>query len=170
MEKVLVLGCSGSGKSTFSQQLGELTGLPVVHLDSLFWKPGWVSSDESEWNETIEQLLKKDRYILDGNYSRTLEERLKEADSVFYFDFPRYLCFYRAIKRRVQNHGVTRPDMREGCIEKIDVEFLLWIWNFNKRNRPTIMKCLEEVRSVKQVVIFTSPKDVSKYIQTLVHK
>lgn len=101
MKKVLVLGCAGSGKSTFSSQLGQVTGLPVIHLDSLYWKPNWIAATEEEWDQTMDELVRLESYIMDGNYSRTLSKRLMDADVVFYFDFPRLLCIYRVIKRRI---------------------------------------------------------------------
>ncbi|WP_058302598.1 DNA topology modulation protein [Gorillibacterium timonense] len=167
MKRVLVLGCSGSGKSTFSVQLGERTDLPVIHLDSLYWKPGWIASQEKEWDEIINQLLLKDNYILDGNYTKTIQKRLKEVDTVFYFDFSRYLCLYRVVKRRILNHGKTRRDMTEGCIEKIDFEFIKWIWNYKKRNRPKIIKTLEEVKDDKEIIIFRTRKEVREYLLSL---
>jgi adenylate kinase family enzyme len=124
MRKVLVLGCAGSGKSTFAMRLGEAAGIPVIHLDSLYWKPGWVASAESEWDAVIGALVLRDTYIMDGNYSRTLPQRLKEADTIFFFDFPRFLCLYRVFKRRLRNHGRSRPDMAEDCKEKIDFAFI----------------------------------------------
>jgi adenylate kinase family enzyme len=96
----------------------------LIHLDSLFWKSGWIASIDEEWNQTIAELVRKDQYIMDGNYSRTISIRMKEADTIFFFDFSRYLCIYRAFKRRIMNHGRTRSDMAEGCKEKIDVEFI----------------------------------------------
>ena len=165
MKKVLVLGCSGSGKSTFSVQLGELTGLPVIHLDALYWKAGWVSATEEEWDHIIDNLVELDTYIMDGNYARTLNKRLIDADTVYFFDYPRLLCIYRALKRRIIYHGKTRHDMAEGYNEKIDFEFLKWIRNFNNRNRKKIIETLDKVKDSKQVHIFTSPKQVKQYLK-----
>jgi adenylate kinase family enzyme len=166
MKKVLVLGCAGSGKSTFSSRLGQVTGLPVIHLDSFYWKPGWIAATEEEWDQIIDELVRLDSYIMDGNYSRTLNKRLLDADAVFYFDFPRLLCIYRAIKRRIMNHGRTREDMAEGCKEKIDFEFLKWIWNFRKRNRGKILETLDQVKEQKLVYIFRRPREVEEYLKT----
>jgi adenylate kinase family enzyme len=167
MKKILILG-SGAGKSTFSKQLGMIKGVPVIHLDSLYWKAGWVASSEQAWDATIDGLLESnDTYIMDGNYSRTLDRRLKDTVTVFYFDFPRYLCIYRVIKRRILNHGMTRADMAEGCEEKIDLDFIRWIWNFKKRSRGKILKTLDEVGRYKMVHIFKKPRDVNTYINTL---
>ncbi|GAA0133992.1 DNA topology modulation protein [Paenibacillus sp. YSY-4.3] len=164
MRKVLVLGCAGSGKSTFSTRLGHLTGLSVIHLDSYYWKAGWIAATEEEWDQTIDELLNHDSYIMDGNYSRTLNKRLMDADVVFYFDFPRLLCIYRAIKRRIINHGRTREDMAAGCKEKIDLEFLRWIWNFRTRNRGKILEALDQVKEQTQVIIFRTTKEVKEYL------
>lgn len=164
MQKVLVLGCAGSGKSTFSKRLGVVTNLPVIHLDALYWKSGWVASAEEEWDRTIEELLRRDAFIMDGNFSRTLEQRLAGADTVFFFDLPRWLCIYRVIKRRVMYHGKTRADMAEGCKEKIDFKFLKWIWNFKKRSREKIVKTLEQAQSDKEIHIFKSTKEAEAFI------
>lgn len=166
MKKVLVLGCSGAGKSTFAFWLGQATGLPVIHLDSIYWKSGWVASTNDEWDEIMNELVKLDSYIMDGNYSRTLDKRLVQADTVFYFDFPRRLCIYRVIKRRIINHRKTRADMAKGCSEKIDLEFLNWVWNYRKRNRGRILEMLEKADGQKQVHIFRNPGEVKKYIES----
>jgi adenylate kinase family enzyme len=112
--------------------------------------------------------MERDHFIMDGNYSRTLDVRLQHVDTVYYFDFPRYLCIYRVLKRRIQNHGKTREDMAKGCKEKIDLEFIKWIWNFNKRNRITILNKLEEAKEHKQIYIFRTPRDVKHYINSCI--
>lgn len=165
MNKVLILGCAGSGKSTFSKHLGEILKLPVIHLDSFYWKSGWVPSTEAEWDQIIQELMCKDQYIMDGNYSRTLRIRMKDADTIFFFDFSRYLCIYQAIKRRIIYHGKTRSDMAEGCKEKIDLEFIKWIWNFNKRSRDEILRELEKAKETQEVIIFKKRRDVKNYIK-----
>lgn len=136
MERVMIIGCGGAGKSTLARQLGEVTGLPVVHLDKLFWKSGWVESSKAEIDEKIRQAAACPRWIMDGNYNRTLEQRLERADTVIYLDFPRMVCLWGVFKRLLTNLGKVRPDMPEGCPEKVDLEFLRWIWNFNKDKRP----------------------------------
>lgn len=167
MKRVIVIGCAGSGKSTFSRQIGERTGLPVVHLDAHYWKPGWVATEAESFDRELQRIMQTDSWIMDGNYSRTLDNRLDRADTVFLFDFPRYLCLYRVIKRRVQYHGRSRSDMGEGCEEKLDLAFLRWVWNFRKRNRPKLLAKLDEVRASHQVVIFRTPNEVRKYLAAL---
>ena len=110
--RVLVTGLAGSGKSTFSRTLALKTGLPLIHLDLSFWKPGWVAPSESEWREQQRRLLAGDAWIADGNYHATLDLRLERADTVVVLDTPWPVCVGRALRR-----GVRKPDgeMPEGC-------------------------------------------------------
>ena len=138
-KRIMVLGSSASGKSTLASYLGKLTGIDVVHLDRIFWKPGWVETPGNEMDSLIMEAASRERWIIDGNYSRTLDLRMERADTVIYIDLNRYICIFRALKRRIKNRGKTRDDMGEGCPEKIDLEFLLWIWNFPKRSREATL-------------------------------
>ena len=88
MRKVLVIGSGGAGKSTFASKLSKRTGLPLIHLDSLYWRPGWIETSTAEWDQTIEHLLGRDTWIMDGNYGRTLERRLAACDTVIFLDLP----------------------------------------------------------------------------------
>ena len=128
MNKVLVIGvASGVGKSTFACRLGELTGIEVIHLDRLFWKPGWVESSVEEFSEAQQQVILKDRWIIEGNYTGTIDIREPHADTIIYLELPLYVCLYRVLKRRIQYHGETRDDVGEGCVEKVDWAFLKFI-------------------------------------------
>ncbi|QGQ97293.1 AAA family ATPase [Paenibacillus psychroresistens] len=136
MKKVLILGFSGSGKSTFARQLGNAINIPVIHLDTVYWKPGWVASNKQEWDKVITMLLEQEEYIIDGNYPTSLNRRLLEADTVFYFDLSIFLCLYRVLKRRLSTQGETAIDRAGGCSEPINLLFFVkWIWNFRKRYR-----------------------------------
>ena len=113
--RVLVVGMAGSGKSTFSRRLGAKTGLPVIHLDLHFWKPGWVAPSEDEWRDIQRALLSGDKWIVDGNYHETLELRLALADTVVFMDTPWFVCARRALLR-----GVRRPvgfEAPQGCVD-----------------------------------------------------
>ena len=165
MKKIVVLGCGASGKSTFSRQLGALTGIPIYHLDSFYWKPGWEASTEGEFDNILNELLNKGQWIIDGNFARTLDIRIKEADTVVFFDMPRYLCMYRIVKRRFMYLGKSRPDMTEGCKEKLDFEFINWVWSFNKNVRPKILEKLSEASNEKNVITFNSKAQVKKYLK-----
>jgi adenylate kinase family enzyme len=131
-KRVLVLGCCGSGKTTFADRLGALTGLPVVHLDRLYWKPGWTEPSREEFEAILQRALSADEWIMDGNYSRTLPMRLDRCQQVVYFDFPRLICLKGILKRYIQNRGTQRHDIGDGCPEKMDWAFIKYTWNFKK--------------------------------------
>ena len=132
-KRIMVLGSSASGKSTLACQLGRITGIDVIHLDRIFWNPGWVGTPDNDMDQKVIGVASRDSWIIDGNYSRTMEFRLERASSVVYIDFNRYICLFRALKRWIKNYGRTRFDLGEGCPEKIDIEFILWIWHYPKR-------------------------------------
>ncbi len=111
-KRIIVTGLAGSGKSTFSRALGATTGLPVLHLDLLFWQPGWTAPTPEDWRATQERVLSEDAWIADGNYHETLELRLKRADTVVMLDTPWPVCFGRALQRSVRDFGGEMP---EGC-------------------------------------------------------
>lgn len=133
-KRILVIGCPGAGKSTLSMALAKKLGLPLIHLDAIFWKPGWVQSEREEFRGKLEQAVSMPAWIIDGNYGSTLAMRLERSDAVIYLDFPRIKCIWGVLKRMMINIGKTRPDMAEGCPEKIDREFLKYVWEFNKNN------------------------------------
>ena len=153
MERIIIIGCSGAGKSTLARKLGEKTGLPVVHLDALFWKPGWVESDRGEFDAKMLAELENPRWIIDGNYARTLALRLEKCDGVIYLDFPRWVCILGVLKRVLTTYGTVRPDMPEGCPERFDWEFIKWVWNFNRNNREKIRAQLDALPGEKVTVL-----------------
>lgn len=167
MRKVLVVGSGGAGKSTFSRRLAEETGLPVIHLDAFYWNAGWVATDQEEWTRTVEQLVARDRWIMDGSFIGTLDMRLAVCDTVIFLDIPRTLCLWRVIRRRIQFHGRSRPDLAEGCLEKVDWEFMRWIWNYPATTRPEILERISRLDAGKRGVVLRSSSDVEKFFRTL---
>ena len=153
MERIIIIGCGGAGKSTLARKLGEVLDLPVVHLDKLFWKPGWVETSHEEFDALLAQELAKDHWIMDGNFNRTMPERMKRCDTIIYLDFSRCACLMGVLKRIITTYGTVRPDMGEGCPERIDLEFLKWVWNFNKNKRESYYKMLNEVENVETIVL-----------------
>ena len=153
MERIMIIGCGGAGKSTLARQLGEKTGLPVVHLDKLFWHPGWVESSKEEIDRKIMEVLEKPRWIMDGNYNRTLPMRLEKCDTVIYLDFNRFACLLGVAKRVLTTYGTVRPDMAEGCPERFDLDFLKWVWKFNEDKREKYYRLLNESEGVETIVL-----------------
>ena len=144
MNRVLVLGSSGSGKSTFAQRLGDLLDIEVIHLDSYYWQPNWVATPAVEWAERLKGFLIGDRWVMDGNYPDSLDLRLGYADTVIFMDQGRWVCLWRCFKRYVMYRGENRPELVEGCNEKIDLDFLKWIWNYPRDIKFKIESLLEK--------------------------
>ncbi|MFS0638746.1 DNA topology modulation protein [Mesobacillus foraminis] len=167
MKKIVLIGSGGSGKSTLARQLGEKLKIDVLHLDSLFWKPGWVETPREEWIDTQQYLVKREAWIMDGNYGRTMDIRLNAADTIIFLDMPRTICAYRAFKRMLQYRNKTRPDMAEGCEERFNYEFFKWIWEYPKTKRPKILERLEELSKEKEVIILKAPKEVENFLEQM---
>ena len=167
MERIIIIGCGGSGKSTLSRQLGALTGLPVVHLDQIWWAPGnWEHLSREEFDERLAMELEKDRWIMDGNFNRTMERRLERADTVVYLDYPRWQCLLGWLGRVIRNWGHARPDMGPGCSEKFDPEMAGWIWNFNRKNRAGYYEILSRAEG-KRIVILKSRREAGEFLKKL---
>ena len=150
----------------FSSRLSKESGLPLIHLDSFYWKPGWISCSNQEFDEILQKLLVQETYIMDGNYGRTLDYRIPYTDTVYFFDFPRYLCLYRVMKRTILNHGTTGEYMGKGCLESIDYKFIKSVWNFRKNQRMRIINILEKYKGSRSIVIFRKPKEVKNYFKS----
>jgi adenylate kinase family enzyme len=165
MEKVLILGCCGAGKSTFAKQLQTKTGLPLVHLDQVWWLPNWVEIDRNVFRQKIETLAAEPRWIIDGNYDKTLEIRLAKADTVIYIDFSTWKCLWRVIGRVWKYYGQQRPDMPEGCKERWDWAFMHYVATFNSIKRPSILRKIEAVAAVKTVQILRTDGEVAEFLQ-----
>lgn len=166
MKKIIVIGCSGSGKSTLSRQLGEITQLPVVHLDKLWWKPGWETVSCDEFDVLHRNALAEPFWIIDGNFSRTLPERIENCDTVIYLDFNRLACIMGVLKRVFSSLGKVRPDMGDGCPERFDLRFLVWVWNFNKKNRSKTYQLLSNANHAK-IHILKNRKQVNQFISEI---
>ena len=138
MQRILVIGCCGAGKSVFSRALGKKLGLPVVHLDRLFWLPGWREQTPEAFDAALEAELVKERWIMDGNYGRTLARRLESADTVIFLRYSRFRCLAGVFLRRLRYFGRSRPDLGPGCPERIDREFLRYVWNYNRITLPVM--------------------------------
>ena len=140
MQRIVILGNAGSGKSTLARALGKHLAVPVVHLDRLFWEPGWVEPDPQQFRARVADAVSADAWVCEGNYARrTFDLRLPRAQLIIWLDTPRLTCFQRVIVRSLLNR--PRPDLAVGCSEKLDkafLTFLKFVWTFDRGYRPGI--------------------------------
>lgn len=159
MKKVLIIGCPGSGKSTFSRALHSALGLPLYHLDMLYWNADKTTVEKSVFLQRLEEALKKDRWIIDGNYLSTMELRLKNCDTVIFLDYPLSTCIGGVLERM----GKPRSDMPWVETEE-DEEFMDFIKSFEEKSRPEVMKLLEKYKE-KKILVFTSREQGDEFLK-----
>jgi len=164
LKRVLVIGTGGSGKSTVARRLAQRTGLPLIHLDAHYWRPGWQPTPPDEWRAKVQQLVKGHAWIIDGNYGGTLDLRLEACDTVIFLDLPRAVCLWRVLRRRLRHLGKTRPELPCGCPERLSWEFLTWIWTYPSRRRGIIRERLAGLDQRKRVVILRSSGEVEEFL------
>lgn len=166
MKRVLFLGCAGSGKSTFSKILGEKLNIPVTHLDTLYWKPGWIEEEKEVFIKKQQEVIDQDQWILDGNYRDSLDLRLDRCDTIIYLDVSRIVSIFGIYKRYFTYKNKSRDSITAGCEEKIDKSFFNWVWHFKKKSRPFLMDKINKTTG-KNVLIFKSRKALKKFISNL---
>ena len=166
MERILIIGCPGSGKSTLARALKEKLHLPVIHLDQLWWKDGWEHVTREEFDSRLAMALNMDEWIIDGNYSRTIPQRISRCDTIIYLDVDRWECLLGAMQRLIKYRGKTRPDMGGNCPERFDRDHMKYIWNFNKNNRGMQYTYLAQAKHAKHIVL-KNRKEVKAFLNTL---
>ena len=168
MKKVLIIGNAGSGKTTFAKALAVKTGLPLIHLDRLFWRGKWEHLSNKEFDPLLQKELEKTEWIIDGNFDRTIPMRLSYCDTVFYFDLPPLTCLWGLTARVIKNYGKTREDMGGNCPEHFDRQkFGLYkaVIGFNKKHRKKYHRLLAAEKN-KDIIVFKSRRDVKKYLKS----
>lgn len=160
MKRVLVIGSPGAGKSTFARRLRERTGLPLYYLDQIWHCSDGSHLSEKEFDDRLDELLKQERWIIDGNYSRTLVRRLAACDTVFLLDYPTDLCLLGAASRI----GRKREDL-PWIEQEFDAEFKQHIINFPQKRLPQIYQLLQSIREEKAVIIFKTREEADNYLK-----
>ncbi len=167
MKRVLIIGCAGAGKTTLSRQLQEKLGLPVVHLDQIYWSPGyWEHLRREDFDKMLHIELEKPQWIIEGNFDRTLPLRLTRCDTVIWLDYSRFVCMGRWFKRIVLNWGKVRSDMAPGCLERFEWGFAKTIWNFNRDNRRKYETLLAEQEN-KKIYRIKSPRQLAGFVDSV---
>jgi adenylate kinase family enzyme len=162
MERVLILGGCGAGKSVFARRLGALLDLPVIHLDAEYFQPGWVEPDHSAWRARVAELVAAPRWIIDGSHIGTLPARLPHADTVIILDLPTWICVWRVLLRIARGYGRVRPDSAPGCPERFDLEFLAFTAAFRRRQRQRIVSELSVFSG--RIITLESRREISAFL------
>jgi adenylate kinase family enzyme len=167
LERVVILGTGGAGKSTLARELSLRTGLPVVHLDVVLWKPGWTRGSREDDRRAFAAAIAGDRWILDGDFLSVGggEARFERADTVVFLDLPRRTCLRRVLTRAVRDRRRRRPDLPEGCAEGFDLDLLRWMWSYPQNSRPRILRILEGLDGSVGVHMLRSPAEVRRFVQ-----
>ena len=161
-QKIIVIGCSGSGKSTLSKELRDITGLPLFHLDNIWWKPDKSHISREEFDQKLDEILLTDRWIIDGNYSRTFETRFRSCDTVIFLDYPVDVCM-NGIKERI---GKNRTDI-PWTEQALDPELVKLVERYETDNRPVILSLIEKYSDVNSFV-FRSRPEAAEWMRRLV--
>ena len=166
MQRVLIIGSSGSGKSTFARKLSTKEGLPIIYLDQHYFDKNWVEPSKEVWGKRVEALSQRESWIMDGNYGGTMDIRIARADTIIFLNLPVWICLFRILKRWVQYRGQVRPGAAEGCYEKMDLQFIHYVATYPITRRPGILKKLATLENKKQIYILNSRKAIRDFFKS----
>ena len=167
MNRIMIIGCGGAGKSTLAHRLHKILGLPIYHLDQVYWKPGWIEPERPEWMAAADEVTAHPEWIIDGNYGSTMDARIERADTIVYLDMSTWKCLYRITKRIWQYRGTSRPDMTEGCPERLDLEFYHYVLTFNLTRRKALISKVRAVQDEKNVFILKNNRELENFLGKL---
>ena len=161
MDRIVIVGSPGSGKSTLAERLANKTGIQLFHLDNYYWRPGWVEVPTEEWLQIHRGLISGDRWIIDGTYLNTIDERLTRADTVISFHSSRWKCIYRILRRSLLNHG--KEIQAPGCPERIDLEFVKYVWDFPKAHQGRLEEAMAKHGATLKIIRIESRRDLELF-------
>lgn len=161
--RISIVGGSGSGKSTLCNILSKELGLPAIHLDAINYEPNWVEIDKAERDNIILSKAQDDKWVIDGNYNKTLKERFDKADLIIWLDYSALKQLHGILKRYFTTRNSERPEI-PGCKERLEPEFIKYVLTYNKKKRPVILDYLKDVPKEK-VLIFKHQKDLNAWLK-----
>lgn len=163
--KIVIIGFSGSGKSTLAKTLSLHYNVPVLHMDSINFKPGWIERDRNEFNEIVLDFMKNNEsWIIEGNYHKIAPNRIEEADQLIFLNYNRFFCLKSVIKRYKENKGKSRSDMAAGCPEKLDFSFILWVL-FKGRTKIRRKRLENYAKNHPNSIVFKNRKQLYKFYE-----
>ena len=163
MKRIAVIGCSGSGKTYLAKKLSEVLDLPLVHLDQIYWNPGWVPSTEEEFARTQREIVEEPSWIIDGNYNASIDIRIEAADTIIWFDFPTHRCLIGTLARIIFSDSAFA--LPEGCEPKVSLKLLWYIINFRRTRRPRIAEKLSHHANSKRVDVIRTRNEADAFIE-----
>ena len=164
LRRIALIGSGGAGKSTFARELGAKLDIPVVHLDPIFFRPGWVEMPQVEWKALQQEMVQRPAWIIDGNHASTIDVRLSAADTVILLDLNRFICMWRIIKRRVSYRHRARIDRAPGCEERLHWGFVRWVWTYPLRGRPQALAAIDEFAPHARVIRLSTRAQVKEFL------
>jgi adenylate kinase family enzyme len=167
MSRVVIIGPPGAGKTEFAEKLGNFLGIKKVnHLDHYFWKPGWVRTTGEERHSIILKLIEEDKWIIEGNFLDTIDDQFSRADIVVWLNLSAFICLYRVVSRYFSYMRNERPEIADGCRDKITPRFLFSIFLYKIVDTKILKKKLLEKKSLPLVVLNT-PGQVAAYLNAV---
>lgn len=167
MKRIMIIGGPGSGKSTLAAALSKKLGLPVIHMDRIFWQSGWTPRPRAEMLRLSQAAAAQPDWIIDGNYSATWDLRAERAGLILCLDLPRHVRMAGLLWRTLAGYGRARADMADGCPERFDWEFMQWAWNYDRDTRPKMRDFAEGWGRTRRVEFLTSRAEVQKFLNRL---
>jgi adenylate kinase family enzyme len=168
MRRIIVVGCQGSGKTSLSRNLGQKLALPVVHLDVLYWRPGWKPSDKPNFRARVTDAIAGDAWVVDGSFSGlAFDLTLARADTLVVIDRPRWLCQWRILLRSAFDRDKARPDLPEGCPEQFDWKLMREAWRYDTERAPVIEAERMQYGADVPVVRLRRDRDIQGFLDSL---
>lgn len=167
MKRVMIIGQPGSGKSTLARQIGSCVGLPVIHIDHIHWKAGWVERPKGEKTRLCQQAHAGEAWVFEGGHSVTWPERLERCDTLIWLDLPAHVRLKRVFLRSLRYRGRTRPDLPDGCPEQFDWSFFRWIWDTRTTGRTRIERFVAAAPREKAIYRLRNTREVRMFLAVL---
>lgn len=167
MQRVMIIGQPGSGKSTLARAMGDITNLPVVHMDMIHWQSGWVERPRPQKDVLCAEVHARDKWIFEGGHSATWPERLNRCDTLIWLDFQLGIRARRVFWRTMRSWGQSRPDLPPDCPEQVSFEFYQWIWNTRHSAKSMMLRLYQSAPASKTTLRLCNPHDVTQFLGAL---